>query len=316
MRSRTLATARSGSERHEPAASAAGCSSALVEVNSGVQYVGRVPAPPLAAHVAELWHLADAPPHRAARLLPAGTLELVFDLDDDQIRIQHDERVRRYEGAVVSGAYRSYFSTDTRMASSRVGVHFRPGGAWWFLGVPPGELADTHVDLSALWGARGVELRERLCRAATPELRFDILERALLERFTRGRTGHLAVPRAIAALEAGGVRIADVAAELGISHRRLVDVFTAEVGIGPKAFARIARVRRTLALARRARTRDWALLARASGYCDQSHLIREFVAITGDSPLALRARSIDGMKQDHVVNGGFQFIQDEDASRN
>jgi AraC-like DNA-binding protein len=262
--------------------------------------------------VAELWHFADAPPHRAARLLPAGTLELVFDLDDDQIRIQHGGCVRRYAGAVVSGAYRSYFATDTRMPTSRVGVHFRPGGAWMFLGVPPGELADTHVDLSALWGERGVELREQLRAAATPGLRFDILERALLERFARGRAGHLAVPRAIAALEGGGVRVADVAAELGISHRRLVDVFTAEVGIGPKAFARIARVRRTLALAR-ARAADWAQLAHAAGYCDQSHLIREFVAITGDPPLALRARSIDGVKQDHVVNGGFQFVQDVTA---
>jgi AraC-like DNA-binding protein len=283
------------------------------DVDSGVLYTRRVPAPPLAAHVAELWHFADAPPHRAARLLPGGTLELVFDLDDDQIRIQHGGCVRRYTGAVVSGAYRSYFATDTRMLSSRVGVHFRPGGAWMFLGVAPGELTDTHVDLSALWGEQGVELRERLCAAATPALRFDILERALLERFARARAGHVAVPRAIAALEGGGVRVADVAAELGISHRRLVDVFTAAVGIGPKAFARIGRVRRTLALARRARTADWAQIAHAAGYCDQSHLIREFVAITGDPPLALRARFVDGVKQDHVVNGGFPFVQDATA---
>src|SRR5688500_11517 len=125
------------------------------DVNSGVLYLRRAPAPPLAAHVAELWHFADAPPHRDARLLPARTLELLFDLADDQIRMQHGGCVRRYAGAVVSGAYRSYFATDTRMPTSRVGVHFRPGGAWMFLGVPPGELADTHVDLSALWGERG-----------------------------------------------------------------------------------------------------------------------------------------------------------------
>lgn len=106
--------------------------------------------------MAELWYLGDAPPHRIAHLLPAGTLEVVIDLDDDQIRIHRDGRVARHGGAVVSGAYRSYFSTDTRMPGARIGVHFRPGGAWPFLGVPPGELADTHVDLAALWGARAV----------------------------------------------------------------------------------------------------------------------------------------------------------------
>jgi AraC-like DNA-binding protein len=281
--------------------------------NSCVLYLRRIPTAPLTEHVAELWHFAGAPAGRAARLLPAGTLELVFDLSDDQIRIQHGGRVRHHAGAVVAGAYRSYFGTDTRVPTTRVGVHFRPGGAWLFLGIPPGALADTHVDLSALWGECAAELRERLCEAAAPALRFDVLERVLLERLARARAGHAGVPRAIAALETGGVRVADVAAELGISHRRLVDVFTIEVGIGPMAFARIARMRRTLALARRARTPDWAQLAHACGYCDQSHLIREFVAITGDPPLALRARVVEGVKEDHVVNGGFQFVQDERA---
>jgi AraC-like DNA-binding protein len=251
-----------------------------------------------------------------AHILPAGTLELIIELDDDQIRIHRGGRVTRHAGAVVSGAYRSYFATATRAQCTRLGVHFLPGRAGPFLGLPPGELADTHVDLSALWGERAFELRERLCEAATPALRFEILERTLLERLARARAGHPAVPRAIAALEAGGVRVADVAAELGISHRRLVDVFTAEAGIGPKAFARIARLRHTLARARRERTPDWAGLAHVSGYCDQSHLIREFVAITGDSPSTLLARSTHGVREDHVVaaDGGFQFVQDHRAS--
>jgi len=41
-------------------------------------------------------------------------------------------------------------------------VHFRPGGAFPFLGLPAGELADAHLDLETLWGRRSaVELRER-----------------------------------------------------------------------------------------------------------------------------------------------------------
>jgi AraC-like DNA-binding protein len=241
--------------------------------------------------VAELLYFADVPRDGAQRFLPAGTLELVVNLDQDEISIHDGARVRRHEGAVVSGAYHSYFGIDARGRSSVIAVHFRPGGAWPFLGVAPGELADVHVDLSVLWGARAGEMRERLCAASTPALRFDILEQALVERLVHARAGHPAVPRAIGALEAGGVRVADVARELGLSHRRLVDVFTAEVGIGPKAFARIARFRHALARARREHDPDWADLAQASGYCDQSHLVREFVALAGDSPTALLARA-------------------------
>jgi AraC-like DNA-binding protein len=265
-------------------------------------YLRHPPGPPLAAHVAELWSFADAPPHGAERILPEGTLELVINLDDDELRIYGDAGVRRHSGALVSGAYHAHFGIDTREHASVIGVHFRPGGAWPFLGVPPGELADVHVDLADLWGPRAAsELRDRLCAASTAARRFGLLERALAGRLARARRGHPAVPPAIAALSGGDVRVADVAADLGISSRRLTDVFTAEAGIAPKAFARIARFRRTLACAQRTPGRDWARLAAACGYCDQSHLIRDFVAIAGDSPTVLLARTSARVKDGHVA---------------
>jgi AraC-like DNA-binding protein len=264
-------------------------------------YLRHPPAPALAAHVAELWSLADTPPHGAERILPAGTLELVINLDDDELRIYDGPSVRRYPGALVSGAYHAPFGIDTREHASVIGVHFRPGGAWPFLGAPPGELADRHVELAALWGPRATALRERLCAAPTAAARFALLERALVERLASARGGHPAVPRAIAALAGGSARVADVATDLGIGARRLTDVFTAETGIAPKAFARFARFQRTLARARRAPVRDWSQLAAASGYCDQSHLIRDFVAIAGESPTALLARPCDRVKDGHVA---------------
>jgi AraC-like DNA-binding protein len=264
-------------------------------------YLRHRPGPPLAAHVADLWSLADAPPHAAERILPTGTLELVINLAEDQIRIYSGPTVRCYPGAIVSGAYRSHFGIDTREHASIIGVHFRPGGAWPFLGVPPGALADSHVDLAALWGRRATALRERLCAARTPEARFALVERALREQLERARRGHPAVPPAIAALGRGDTRVAEVAAALGISPRRLTEVFTSVTGIAPKAFARIARFHRTLARAQREAAPDWAQLAAACGYCDQSHLIRDFVALSGDSPTALMHRASERVKDHHVA---------------
>lgn len=267
-----------------------------------VLYVRHVPGPPLSAHVAELWYLSAAPPHAAERILPSGTLQLVVNLDEDEVRIYDGPTLRRHSGAVVSGAYQSSFGVDTREHASMVGVHFRPGGAWPFLGAPPGALTDTHVDLAELWGLRAAELRERLCAAPEPRARFELLERALLDRLSDARPGHPLVPHAIAALDGGERRVADVAATLGISHRRLVDVFTAETGLAPKAFARITRFRRALSQAEREREPDWARLAAVSGFCDQSHLIREFVALSGNSPTALVAQSSrERVKLHHIA---------------
>ena len=47
-----------------------------------------------------------------------------------------------------------------------MGVLFRPGGAFLFLGLPAYELADTHLDLQTVWGRRAAEIRERLCVCA------------------------------------------------------------------------------------------------------------------------------------------------------
>lgn len=115
-----------------------------------MRFESHVPAPPLDRFVEYFWSLRDAPAHARERVVPSGTLELVVNLDEDELRIYgpvDEDRCRRLSGAAVSGAYGGSFVVDTREHASIVGVHFRPGGAGPFLGLPPGALADTHVDL-------------------------------------------------------------------------------------------------------------------------------------------------------------------------
>ena len=83
------------------------------------------------------------------------------------------------------------------MHASIIGVHFRPGRAIPVLGVPVSELADAHVDLESLWGRAAAELRERLCKAATPEKRFAVLEEVLLGRLRQPPLWHGAIPVAL-----------------------------------------------------------------------------------------------------------------------
>jgi hypothetical protein len=59
--------------------------------------------------------------------------------------------------------------------------------------LPAGELHNAHVSLDMLWGAKAVELRERLLEVKTPEAKFRILEQALLAHASRSLTRHPAV---------------------------------------------------------------------------------------------------------------------------
>jgi AraC-like DNA-binding protein len=265
-------------------------------------YRAHIPARPLVDHVEYLWSLSDAPPHQQERILPSGTLELVINLDEDEFRIYdplHPEQCRRLAGAIVSGAYGSYFVIDTREHASVIGAHFRPGGAAPVLGVAPGELSDAHAPLDALWGeGPTAELCERL-RAARPAQRFGILERALAARLGAPARLHAAVPVAVAQLE-GGASVAAVAGLVDLSHRRLIQVFTAQVGMTPKLFARVRRFQRCVERAGDPDT-GWSRLAAECGYADQSHMIREFIALSGFSPAELRRCQSRPVKEFHVA---------------
>jgi AraC-like DNA-binding protein len=282
-----------------------------------MQYRAYRPGPPLADFVEYLWALRDVPAHSTERIVPSGTLELVVNLHEDALRIYDpdDRRWRRYSGAVVSGAYRRFFVIDARDHASIVGVHFRPGGAWAFLGVPPGELADRHIDLAMLWGHSAVELRERMCAAANSAERFALLEHALRSRLVDCRPGHPAVPYALGQLARPGVTIGEVAADVQLSRRRFIQVFTTEVGMTPKRFSRVLRFQSVSELARRIEAPDWARLARTCGYFDQSHLINDVTEFTGASPRQLGPASEEVKELHLAVPDQVKILQDADRAR-
>jgi AraC-like DNA-binding protein len=249
-----------------------------------------VPGPTLRGFVHDFW-LYDgyAAPHFRERIMPTGTLELVVNLREDELRIydpDRPDRCRRFSGTLVSGAYGRGFVTDGLEEASIMGVHFEPGGAFPFLGLPAGELADTHVDLEALWGPSAGWLRERLCAAATPLERFRLMEEALTAHVFGPLERHRAVIFALHAFIRSGGRatIGDVAHRAGLSRRCFIERFVAEVGMTPKLFCRVLRFQRGLSLLRGGSRPDWAELALECGYFDQSHLIRDFVIFSGLTP--------------------------------
>src|SRR5271156_3677695 len=130
------------------------------------------PGPPLSEFVELLW-LYDGytQPHAMERLLPDGSMELVIDLRNDQVRIYDKENHGSFQtvfGSIVVGAQSEYFVLDTACQASVVGAHFKPGGAFPFFRLPMDELCDRHVSLEALWGRFATDLRERLLEAQSP----------------------------------------------------------------------------------------------------------------------------------------------------
>lgn len=254
------------------------------------------PCAPLCTFIEDFWLYEDyTGEHLRERILPSGTFEMVFNLHDDELRIygpSNPNECRRFAGALISGPYAGSFMSDTAEEAAILGVHFKPGGAFAFLGLPASELANTHVDLRAIWGPGAAALREQLCQIREPIERFRLLERALVERIADPPERHHAAHMALDVLTRthGQARVRDVARAVDLSQRRFIEVFTAEVGLTPKLFGRVQRFQYAVASSRNATKVDWAELAVECGYFDQSHLIHEFVEFSGVSPADYRRR--------------------------
>jgi AraC-like DNA-binding protein len=268
-------------------------------------YFSHVPSRPVGEFVERFWMCADKPLHSRERILPSGAIELVVNLSDDEVRIYdpvRPDRYKRFPGSVVSGAYRSSFIIDPSQHDSIMGVHFKPGGAFPFFGAVVGDLTDMHVSLEELWGSPAIELRERLGAASTPEDRFFLMEEVLTARLCRLRGHHAAVAFAIDAFGHSGIgeSVQGIARRVGLSQRRFIQVFTAQVGLTPKLLCRVLRFQQARMLVGRTAKPN---VAACCGYFDQSHLIRDFRQFSGMRPTDyLRLRS-ERVMRNHVPVG-------------
>lgn len=239
------------------------------------------------------------PPARH-RGLPSPFLTLIFTLDEPLVLLAHPDP-RQPPGdyrALLGGLHSSPALITHDGAQSGIQVALRPLGARVLLGLPAGELAELDVPAEAVLGGLCAQFRELALAAPGWPERFALLDQILLRRAVPAMTEDMAEDKAGPEvrfawgqlLRTGGTaRISDLAAETGWSGRHLTGRFRAEIGLTPKAAARVIRFDRAKRLLIRHagdKTPGYRLadLAAACGYFDQAHLAREFRALAGCPP--------------------------------
>jgi len=184
--------------------------------------------------------------------------------------------------AFVGGLSDRPLMTEFVGAAGGVQVDFTPLGARRCLGLPMEELTNRVVALEDVFGP--ALLAEELQEAPDWPQRFALLDAALLRRAAIGPAPAPEVAwtfRRLAAAD-GRLSIGALAAEVGWSRRHLASRWRRDVGLTPKATARVLRFERAHALVRAGRA--LADVAYDCGYADQSHFNREFRALAGATP--------------------------------
>lgn len=284
-------------------------------------FYSHIPAAPLDEFVEMIWfgETPEGLPHKQERMLPNGSVELIINLKEDRTRTydrRDNVKFTTMPGSVVAGMHTEFFVIDTSEQELVMGVHFKPGGAFAFFGLPMDEMLNHHVPLETLWDQSAVgELREQVLSAAGLLQRFQIVEDFLLRIIYRpfkssfikmhsNSTGNRAVDFALDAFIAapGEQKIADIIDTIGISQRRFIELFKRKVGTTPKSFCRVMRfqqvVRSVAATDDRAQI-DWLDIALGCGYFDQAHFVHDFKNFAGITPTEYAASVTE--HQNHVA---------------
>ena len=202
-----------------------------------------------------------------------------------------------------------------------MGVQFAPGGAFPFFRMPMSELEDASFDMRDLWGEETGWVRERVLAASTPRAMLEVLAACLEERLgitargadpktgaatcSQAGSGHAAfghidrlhpavvyIARELDICDGPG-RVQRVTEKIGMSQRRVAQLFHEQVGVSPKTFHRVRRFQHTLTRLRGVRQVNWADLAVECGYYDQAHLSHDFRQIAGMTPGAYLAAATE-----------------------
>jgi len=216
-------------------------------------------------------------------------LEQVLNLEFGVLPgIRHRDRDASRE-ILVGGAQRDFCGTlGLRPGVESFAVFFWPSGWSQLFNIPVREITDNFDDAAALHGNAIREVWNRLGEETTFERRIAILENFLMNQLPRVKAAskiNIAVQYLFE--RHGAVRIPKLGRQEALSLRQFERLFRSEVGMSPKAFARIARFQAALDAKLANPTRTWLNIAHSFGYYDQMHMVHDFEQLGRHTPSQL-----------------------------
>ncbi|WP_021593028.1 helix-turn-helix domain-containing protein [Actinomadura welshii] len=263
-----------------------------------MEYVGRVPAPPLDRFIDDIYCLTGVPHHHRMAVPPMPSAHLFINLGGPTRLWDSDPSVP--SAALSDGWFMGLWTRRFRYEYPNpvrlVGVHFKPWGLSPFVGMPASELRNRWVPVDDVWRRSIDRIRNQVGDVTSPSEALRAVETELLSRLaeapSRGLGLVLHTGRRLEASH-GAIPVRALAEDAGVSGNHLAARFTSHVGVTPKRVARIYRFARLILSVDARRPVDWSDLAHAAGYYDRAHFTREFKDFTGHTPtefLALRRR--------------------------
>ena len=170
-------------------------------------------------------------------------------------------------------------------------VVFQPAGLNRLFPLASRDMVDQHFHADSVFGSSLADLRVRLAEKRSFVARAEVADQYFMSRMSTPARFDVEVLAAREIVRRRGcVRIADLAFQTGLCTRQLERRFANVLGMPPKLYARIVRFEAALQENERSPTRTWTTIAHELNYCDQTHMVRDFNELSGESPSVVSSR--------------------------
>ncbi|MFB9325083.1 DUF6597 domain-containing transcriptional factor [Paenibacillus aurantiacus] len=215
------------------------------------------------------WNLGDSPPHEQG-VIPNPCVNLAIERGQSGI-----------------------FAPSTAKSSHLIqgqgcvfGIKFKPGGFYPFHQLPISRMREHPLDVRTLLGLEAERLEADILPLADDAEMVGRIERLLRPGLPARDETVIFINRIIDGIAADRelTRVEQVCERAGVNVRKLQRLFDQYVGVGPKWVIQLHRLQNAAEILDHEPRQDWAHLALALGYYDQSHFIRDFKSILGVTP--------------------------------
>jgi AraC-like DNA-binding protein len=167
-------------------------------------------------------------------------------------------------------------------------VIFKPSGMHRLFGIPMNLFTDRAIDFELVCSTHDKYKVQQILESRTILQRIATIESYLLDRLSHKisyQTNQIEYASRIIFERNGNIPIKRLAEDLNMSKRSLERRFTEHVGIAPKSFSGISRIRKILEMIAHKSIITWKEISNYFEFTDHAHFIHEFKKFTGKTPV-------------------------------
>ncbi len=231
-------------------------------------------------------------------LVPDGYPELFFVLNASLKMEQFSGEknwVQHTEGGLI-GQATAQFAFKPTPFSKMFFVKLYPWTPQQLFGIPAWQLNDLALDLGAVTQDPAFrQLSERVCSGENLEDIVTLLDAFFLKKLAEQKDQNSFLQFAVRQIydSNGTISIDSLTKHVHASRRYVEKVFKERIGMSPKEYAQIIRVKKTSMYLLDPRFNfNIREIADRLEYYDQSHLLKDFKAVMGQSPTAFLQRQV------------------------